>query len=168
MVKKYTADDIVLVKPKLPLVDSVDLTEAGFKANLNVAIDRALEFAKSLVTNKLQGELKYLVLLEGSYGEFGLDKAKVVDDTVQEYTKFSNLENVTKLLWRSGAVPEWINVYVVSETAGDTNIKLDCCNRFTDDPKLVYHVEKGIAPFHVLGPPVPADFDISSGLKYKI
>lgn len=168
MIKKYSADDIVLTKSIQSPIHSADLTEVGFRNNLQSATDSALEFAKTLITNQLLGELKYLVFLGSSCDEFDLEEAELILDGDQQYVRLNNLDEVRKILWRSGLVPEWVNVYVSSEDADNTNIKFDYCARFTEDPKIVYHIEKGIAPFHVLGPPVPDGFDLSSGVKYKI
>lgn len=167
MTKKYSADDIVLAKQDESLVGSDDLTEAGFVANLSAATDKALSFAKTLVTNQLVGELRYLVL-DPCNNVHNWGEAELVFEGELRYISFNSLDDVKKILWKSGSIPEWVNIYVSSEIDSITYIKFDYSSRFIDDPKFLFHIEKGIAPFHVLGPPVPKEFDLTSGDKYRI
>lgn len=168
MTKKYSADDIIRAKSDISPTNLADLTETGFSSNLQKVTNHALDFAKSLVTNQLRGELRYLVFQENFPNQADMEDVEFFQDEGLKYVCFDNLNDVKKVLWRSGSVPEWVNVYVSSERNEFIYIKFDCCGRYTDDPKVVYHLDKGVAPFNVLGPPIPDGFDLSSGSKYKI
>lgn len=62
------------------------------------------------------------------------------------------------VLWRAGAVPEWVDVSVTGLTGAETLLQLECCGRFTSDEKLLYHQREGRPPFHVVGPTLPVGY----------
>jgi len=66
-------------------------------------------------------------------------------------------EALVALLWRDGAVPEWINLSVIGIDAGATLVEVMACGRFTANDALLYHAHEGRPPFHVLGPALPPD-----------
>ncbi len=168
MDKKYSADDIILVKKDRSYDDLIDLTKDGFEKNLVLAVSRALEFARTLVVNELPDEVCHMVLLNASYDAYPLGEDEKVFDEINVKRKFTDTNAVAELLWRDGMVPEWVNVSVVSEAEGFTNIELVCCGRFTNNLQNIYHAKEGIAPFHVLGPPIPDKFELGSGEKFKL
>jgi hypothetical protein len=66
-------------------------------------------------------------------------------------------------------VPEWINVFVSGVSNNRVNITLECCGRFTDKPELVYHSEKGMEPFQIMGPPIPENSDwVATRKKFSL
>lgn len=167
--KKYSVEDIALVKADHSDIGLVDLTKDGFEKNLVLAARSALEFARTLVVNELPNMIRYVLLLNVSYNDNQLDEDEFVFNEESLSQEFTESHDVAELLWRDGKVPEWINVSVVSETEEFTNIKLECCGRFTSNPKYIYHAKEGMAPFHVLGPPIPTDVNmIKDGEKYKL
>lgn len=162
--KKYTANDIKLVKPKKEYIESVDISRTAFEKNLASASNHALEFARTLVTNDLPDEIRYVVLLGASYDESPLEEGEYTfpNDYADRERCFYRIGDIADLLWRDGKVPEWINIFVESATPEYTNIKLECCGRFSDKAEHIYHAHEGRAPFHVLGPPMPVGTDFSS------
>ncbi len=168
--KKYTVEDIKIVKPKEAYTNLVDISRASFEKNLLCAASKAVEFARTLVTNNLPDKVRYVVYLGASYDGNPLEDGEVTfpDDAAKKENIFDECSDVVNLLWRDGKVPEWINVTVLSETRDYTNIKLECCGRFSNKVDQMYHAHEGRAPFHVLGPPVPSGVDFSKGEKYKL
>lgn len=162
--KNYTANDIKLVKPKKEYIDMVDISRAAFEKNLESASSYALEFARTLVINDLPDGIRYVVLLGASYDESQLEEGEYTFPEDYEHRErcFYRVSDIVDLLWRNGKVPEWVNVFVESATQEYTNIKLECCGRFSDKVEYMYHAHEGRAPFHVLGPPMPVGGDFSS------
>ena len=158
--KKYTADDIRVVKSKGDLATTVDLSRKAFGENMLSAARHALEFARTLVVNDLPDKLRYVVYLGASYDGNPLEDREQTfpDDYADRQRCFFDSDEVVELLWREGKVPEWINVSVESEDGEYTLIRLECCGRYSDDVNHIYHAHEGRAPFQVLGPPAPPDY----------
>ncbi len=155
MKKKYTAEDIRVLKPDNEIY-IVDISREGFRENLISSAQYALEFARSLVVNRLPSELHYTIFETASDNFYEKNKSISLD-----------AEKVVEYLWRDGKVPEWINVFVVSADDKNTLIKLECCRRYSNDVEDIYHAHEGRAPFHVLGPPAPPEY-IKNKDKYDI
>lgn len=170
MQKKYTADDIKIIKPTTSYDHLVDISRSSFEKNLEASANYAVVFARQLVTNVLPDKIKYIVYLGASYDEYPLEKGEVTfpDDYTERKHIFEHAKDAANLLWREGKVPEWINVTVLSATQEYTNVELVCCGRFSDNIKHIYHAHEGSAPFHVLGPPIPQGVDIFKGEKYQL
>ena len=170
MSKKYSADDIKLIKPNVQLIKTVDLSRDAFKKNLYLATDSALKFARTLVIETLHNNIRYLVCLDASSNASSLEENERLltkGQGIQE-NYFDDVEKVVKKLWRGGYVPEWINISVTSVASDHTLIKLECCGRFTDKAEYIYHNRQELAPFHVTGPPIPPEFNIADGSKYSL
>ncbi len=168
--KKYSADDIKIIKPGESHIDLVDISRPAFEKKLVDSATHALEFTRTLVTNTLPDKIRYVVRLGASYDGNPLEDGEVTFpiDYDERERIYDSSQEVADLLWREGRVPEWINVTVLSETPGYTNVKLECCGRFSDKPEQIYHAHEGRAPFHVFGPPIPQGVDISKGEKYQL
>ncbi|GAA6151564.1 hypothetical protein [Pseudoteredinibacter isoporae] len=169
--KKYEVSDIEIVKSDNLNKQLVDISREAFERNFLDASRHALEFARTLVVDELPDKIKCIVFLGASYDGRPLigDEITFPEDCKENMRTFESYEKVIKLLWREGKVPEWINVSVISEEKGFTNIRLDCCGRYSGDPEKIYHAQEGRAPFHVLGPPIPPGVDINMGknTRYK-
>lgn len=168
MKKKYTADDITIIKSKGEY--HVDISRKCFENNLILATQLSLEFARTLVVNELPDKIKYLVILGGSYDGNSLEKGEQIfpNDYGTRRKCFLSSSEVTELLWRDGKVPEWINIYVDSENGEYSYIKLECCGRYSSDTRHIYHAHEGKAPFHVLGPPLPPEHDLKRAGKFDL
>lgn len=160
--KKYTANDIRVVESKDDLTTAVNISRKAFGENMLSAAQHALEFARSLVVNKLPDKFRYVVYLGTSYDGNPLEDREQTfpGDYVEGRRDFVGSGEVIELLWREGKVPEWINVSVESEDGEYTLIKLECCGRYSDDVHHIYHAHEGRAPFHVLGPAAPPNYEL--------
>ncbi|MCP3921957.1 MAG: hypothetical protein GY714_05150 [Desulfobacterales bacterium] len=158
--KKYSAEDIKIIKIDESIFEGVDLSKKSFEKNLISASNCCLEFTRTLVLNELPDSICYIVCLGCSYDGNPLEEREKTypEDYNEPERKCDSSKQVVELLWREGSVPEWINVTVDSEDKNFTYIKLECCGRFSDNHRLMYHIQEGYVPFHVLGPPIPTEF----------
>lgn len=168
---EYTADELLRIEAlEWPDLDSVDLSQGTFTKNLQEAAILARDFARKLVTTPLPDEIVFVVLYGCSYDKNPLveDEKTFPEDYEHDPPTATSVEFVTRLLWRDGFVPEWINVAVSHEDGQLTYITLTCCGRYSALPKMMYHITEGRPPFHILGPPMPPGFDHRSGEKYDL
>ena len=169
--KIYTADDIKIIKPRDDFSSLVDISREAFEKNVISSAKYAAEFARTLVVNVLPDNIRYVIYLGASYDGNPLEdnESTYPDDDKNGERSFIDSSSVTDLLWREGKVPEWIDVAVESEDGEYTSVKLECCGRFTDDIKHIYHAHEGRAPFHVLGPLMPPEYEPGEeGGKYDL
>ncbi|WP_086929644.1 hypothetical protein [Agarilytica rhodophyticola] len=165
--KKYSAADIPVLKAENTYLELVDISYNRFKENLDQAIVRAVEFAKTLVINTLPDRIQFIVFLGASYdSELQEGEITYPDDYLDVERLRESVEDVFPLLWREGSVPEWVNIYVESCDEKFTRVRLDCCGRFSSQPEKMYHAHEGLAPFHVLGPPRPKGAE--QGEKFQL
>lgn len=156
--EKYSAKDIKIMKLDDEFYSKVDISKEGFKKNLILASKETVEFTRTLVYNKLPENIRYKIYLNCSYDE-NLEKGEKTfsEDLKNRSRKINEPDEIVKLLWRNGLVPEWINVTVYDVDDNFTYLMLECCGRFSSKPKQMYHIHEGKAPFHILGPPMPFD-----------
>ena len=168
--KEYTADDLEIIEFDESIYESVDLSRATFKSNLQNAAILARDFTRTMVTDMLPDAIAYVILYGCSYDGNPLvgDEKIFPDDYKDDPLSTNSAEDVTDRLWRSGFVPEWINVTVGHADEHFTHIKLECCGRYSATPRMMYHVLEGRPPFHVLGPPMPPGYDHESGEKFNL
>ena len=160
--RKYTADDIKLVKSDEKLIESVDISSEAFQKNLNESIETAFSFARSLVSNELPDKIKYQIFMNCSYDRNKLEDGEVTlanKEQENSLIESESTEEVFDILWREGRVPEWVNVSVASEDGIFTYLQLACSGKFSNRREHMYHAHEGRAPFHVLGPPAPTSLD---------
>jgi len=125
-----------------------------FAGNLESAAKLLLPFTRSLISNALPDEVRFLVQPNATY-----DGNPLEDDE----QRFPNdvrsgpltAEQAVERLWRDGKVPEWINLSVHSYDVNFTYAELLCCGRFTALDRHLYHRAEGRPPFHILGPTIP-------------
>lgn len=168
--EEYTADDIKIIEFDDSIYESVDLSRAAFKRNLHDAAVLARDFTRTMVTNTLPDAIVYTIHYGCSY-----DGNPLVEDEKTFPADYSNspvstasADEATDCLWRGGFVPEWINVAVSHEDGRNTHIKLECCGRYSATAKMMYHVQEGRPPFHVLGPPMPPGYEREDGAKFNL
>lgn len=167
MTKKYSVDDIKIIKQDPELWASVDISRKGFASNLESSVCEARDFTRQYVTNHLPDAMRYLVCLGCSYDEAKLqENERCFPEDYAERERFAeSCEEILNLLWRNGAVPEWINVMVYDADDKFTYIKLICCGRFSSEKSYMYHANEGRAPFHVLGPDLPPEHFLNGDTK---
>jgi len=169
--KKYTADDIKPLKQDSSKWDNVDISRGGFMKNLNQAVCVTRDFTRGYVINHLPDSMKYLVCLGCSYDGNPLTETEVTFPAADENTeKLCETQNdVVELLWRDGVVPEWVNVQVHDADENYTYLRLECCGRFSAEKSDMYHPHEGRAPFHILGPDMPIDYqDSDNKVKFDL
>jgi len=134
-----------------------------FAERFRGAAQKARGFAQSFLEESLPAELRFRVRLNASYDANPLHPAERTfpqDGGRRQQRSLSNVDEARALsaFWRDGLVPEWIDLSVVGETGTATLVGALACGRFTADDGLLYHTKEGHAPFHVLGPSLPADY----------
>jgi len=142
-----------------------------FRARLELASERAREFAGQWIEERLPEPLRFRVRLNQSYDGDPLhaDERVFPEDSDAEIAPAladCSLDEVVATLWREGLVPEWIDASVIGEREHCTLIELRCCGRFTANDELLYHREAGRPPFQVVGPTLPVDHE--QGRKFSI
>jgi hypothetical protein len=134
-----------------------------FAERLARAARRAVEFAREFVENSLPDAIRFRVRLNSSYDANPLhpDERVYPKDGARypasELTRVDQ-DTLVRLLWRGGAVPEWVNLTVIDEDGEATVVEAMCCGRFTANDAILYHRHEGWPPFHVLGPHLPNDW----------
>lgn len=166
--KKYTAENIKVIKSDANLEELIDISMESFARNLNEAACLARDFTSGFILEELPEEMVYLVCLGSSYDGNTLDEEEVTfpEDYEERQRQCSTQSEVVQLLWRDGKVPEWINVQVYRQDKTYTHIQLLCCGRFSSDKAHIYHAREGRAPFHVVGPALPIDYE--QGVKFSL
>jgi hypothetical protein len=134
------------------------MDEATFQRHLHEASELAVTFARNFATNALPEGRLFLVYPNQSFDEHPLrsDETLYPADTLPDGTTPTAIteEVVVGSLWRSGKVPEWIDVSVLRVAGSDTVLRLICCGRFTSDEHLLYY-QKGHPPFGIKSPDLP-------------
>lgn len=138
------------------------MERATFEERLTFAARGAVQFARDFVRQPLPDEFDLLVVPNCSYD----GNPRVSDEDVfpdeslpegQSHGPWTVAEAVA-FLWRAGKVPEWIDLHAVAEDGVRSLVELRCCGRFSADEELIYHQHGGVAPFHVVSPPLPPDW----------
>ena len=76
-----------------------------------------------------------------------------------EFLGSLDLQQCCDWFYRSGKVPEWIDVCVTQVDNNFTYLRLLCCGRFTKNGMYLYHQEEGYPPFHATMPVSPHDWE---------
>lgn len=147
------------------------MDEQVFAQRMHDAIEHAHRFAKQFLIEDLPACFKCRVRLNASFDGNPLHADERVypndsDSQFKEKAAMLSVDDAVELLWREGAVPEWINVSVVGRSSSHTIVELLSCGRFTSNDSLLYHELEGRPPFHVLGPTLP--FDHQEGERFSV
>lgn len=132
-----------------------------FQKRFLEAADAARDFARCYVEETLPNDCLFHLHLNQSYDGSALPEYKLFPEDSSSglavRCKHIRAEDVIRTLWRDGMVPQWVNLNVVGESGTATVIEVLACGRFTADEAQLYHLDEGLAPFHVLGPTLPID-----------
>jgi hypothetical protein len=130
-----------------------------FEERLRIVVDTAVDFARKHVLQFLPDKSAYLVYPNQSYDGNPLIEDELVfpSDALcdGEFHGPWPLDETVSFLWRSGMVPEWIDVAVQSEDGIRTLVALRSCGRFTSTEELLYHRNGGMPPFRIKSPVLP-------------
>jgi hypothetical protein len=137
------------------------MDERTFRDRLREAANRARDFARTLVEERLPDTVGFRIRLNSSYdGNPLVGDERVYPEDGSPERAFALREcpedQVVSTLWREGAVPEWVNLSAIGETEDATLVEVVACGRFTAEEARLYHRAERRAPFHVLGPAMPA------------
>jgi hypothetical protein len=136
------------------------MDEQTFAAHFRQAHALAITFTRQRVLQNLPDQRMFLLHPNQSYDGHPLvdDEQIYPEDSLpsDKYLGPLTEEQVLAFLWRSGKVPEWINVMVEAQDDNFTYIELLCCGRYTANDENLYHRHEGYPPFHVLSPNLPA------------
>ncbi len=158
MERKFSIEDIAVVKLDKKLYDDVDISREGFERNFTTAVENAVDFAKNYISNELPNSVTYLVLLNRSYDEGKLSDTEFLIYKNAETCNYilTTVSEVMDILWVDGKVPEWIDVSVDSIKNNSVFVKLICCGRFSDNKFDMYlPYKQDTSPFSVKGPRLP-------------
>jgi hypothetical protein len=130
-----------------------------FEERLRTAALRAVQVAREFVWQSLPDATAFLVVPNASFDgnpRVG-DEAVFPEESLPEGEYHGPLPaaDAIEFLWRSGKVPEWIDVSVVAEDGLRTLVELRCCGRFTESEDLLYHRSGGVPPFSIKSPMLP-------------
>jgi hypothetical protein len=158
---KYSAEGIKVNPIDDEVYENLDFSRENFENSLIEAANRARNFTQKYVTNNLPNEIKYKVYLNCSYDEHVMREGelRITRDWEDEIYEFETSTEVVNLIWIKGKIPEWINVTVESENGESTTVALICCGRFSSNPRHIYHIIEGLPPFHIVGPPLPSNWE---------
>jgi hypothetical protein len=136
------------------------MDEAVFRARLVTRSQAARDFARRCIKETLPEPLLFRIRLNSSFDGNPLAEGEHLFPEDSQFDRAAAVHccdaaEVVRTLWRDGRVPEWINLSVVGETGSATIVEVLCCGRFTARDALLYHVQEGSPPFHVLGPTLP-------------
>ena len=133
-----------------------------FAKHFKVAGKAAIDFARKFFSERLPDSMCFRVRLNCSHdANLHPDERVYPEDGTYERAheqRQCTEAEVVAVLWRAGAVPEWVNVSVIGLTGTETLLQLDCCGRFTSNQNLLYHQIYGHPPFEVVGPNLPIGY----------
>jgi hypothetical protein len=135
-----------------------------FTARFHRASAQARDFARGFVVEPLPDALRFRVRLNSSYDGNPLVGDEVVypeDGGFERALALHDVgaDEVLAVLWRDGRVPEWVNLGVIGELGAATLIEVLACGRFSALKDHLYHEHEGYAPFHVVGPSLPVEYE---------
>ena len=135
------------------------MTRARFEHALKGASDASKQFAMRLVTNHLPDARAYILELNNSFDENPLAEDEIVypedQTTIGDISTPLSFEEVIAVLWRDGAIPEWIDIAPIRASGSQTIFQLICCGRFTANPERLYYRDSEWSPFGVKSPTLP-------------
>ena len=161
MSSNHSADQIQVIHIDDEVYENLDFSKDNFEKSLIKAANRAREFTQKYVTNNLPLAIKFKVYLNCSYDEHAMREGelRITRDWENETYEFDTPTEVVNLIWVEGKIPEWINVTVESENGEATTGALIGCGRFSSNPRHIYHIFEGIPPFHIVGLPLPSNWE---------
>jgi hypothetical protein len=114
-----------------------------FASRLLIATDVTVTFTRSIVTDILPDEVRFLIFPNQSYDGNPLvgDQEVFPADSLPAGATPSPVasDEVVRTLWRRGKVPQWIDLQVQSADARYTYMAVICCGRFTAVEGLLYY-----------------------------
>jgi hypothetical protein len=132
------------------------MKELEFKKRFQAAACFCRDFTQKHIIEELPSSLRF---------NFGLSERK--QPTKNNKYSFNNKEftlaelegiNATQafnFLFTKQGVPIWIDFYVESFDKEHTYLETTFSNEFTEDDSILFNQNKGLPPFHIIGPTIP-------------
>ena len=141
------------------------MTADEFLRRLDLAADSAIAFARELVVDTVpDARLFDITIKPHNNGSVDPPLDALYLRSPGGVLRDASRERVVTELWHGGCVPEWIDISVQEVGAPPDDrwsmiafVELRCSRTIASDEGLWY-AETGVAPFHVLGPPIPRYF----------
>lgn len=148
------------------------MTRETFETNLRNAIRSTLDVTRQYVLDDLPEDVRLLVVPNCSFDGNPLEGDEEVypgEELPQGTTLAPKTEvEAVNLLYRSGKVPEWINVQVDSADGQCSYLTLECCGRFTAMENYLYHRDGGIPPFNPQVAMPGLNYDVETDGKFPL
>ncbi len=141
------------------------ISRAAFLERTLIACEHAVAACPRYAVQDVPDAYALLVHPNSSFdGHLRSGEVTFPDDSLPEGARVGPLspEDFVTRFWREGCVPEWIDVRAWEVTAAATLLEVQVCGRFTDRLELLYHQERGIPPFHPLGPALPPAYEVDA------
>ncbi len=132
------------------------MTQPEFKYRLVKSTNKLLDFTRSMVTNKLSGEVKYLIEANRREGSPHLDQSEIEQlKRLNELEgKLLSADEVASILVVDGLAPLWINSEVTRSRRNETIVLLKYSRRLREGAEMNAVVDE-YPPFHPLVPLPP-------------
>jgi hypothetical protein len=158
------------------VITEIQMAEAisrdEFSRNLERATAATREATLKYCSNELPSGVSYFVRLNCSFdgnpleeGEYFFPDHDLPNGGDAQSRKH---DEVIELLWRGGKIPEWINILPFDVDSKVMYYQLECCGRFTDEPRHLYHTREGCPPFHSQLSLPNLDFDLENDGKFDL
>lgn len=142
------------------------MRKEDFYHQLIAASSATLRIGQQYVSNHLNHDLAYVVVLNQSYdAERKNDEIVYPEDNGKVHCHLSQLE-VVDLLHRDNRCPMWIDISVAGADEKVTLLILLCCGRYHADESRLYYNWQGTQPFGIKSPNLP--FDWKEGTKFEL
>ena len=142
------------------------MQEEEFKQLLLSATDQAKQFALNYIKNDLPVDNVYHIRLSLSHDDPSLTQFDIYPEDNGKTIKMADATTVVNTLLRKAKVPVWIDISVSEIIEDKTVLTLLCAGRYSDNEKELYYHQRGLGPFGVKSPNLPADY--KEGTKFKV
>lgn len=148
------------------------MRKSQFSEHLEQATITTKKAAQKYCWNKLPSGVTYFIRLNCSYDSNPLRKGEYrfpelvlpKDRSPQSFTQ----DEVIELLWRENKVPEWINILPFDVDPNSVCCELECCGRFTNQRRYLYHKPEGYPPFHAQIELPTCDYNLKRDGKFDL
>jgi len=142
------------------------MQEEEFKHLLLSATEEAKQFALKYIENVLPAENAYHIRLSLSHDDPQLTQFDLYPEDNGKVVEMADVSKVITTLLRKEKVPVWIDISVSEIKKNKTVLTLLCAGRYSDNINELYYHQRGLGPFGVKSPNLPADY--KEGTKFKI
>jgi len=129
-----------------------------FRQLLNRASTAAVGLAERFVSDDLNSDIRYHIILNQSYDGHATEQESLFPhDDGEEFDHATRAETVAQLC-RDSRCPEWIDISVERVGPEYVVLRLLCCGRFTADHERMYYHDRNFGPFGIKSPDLPPNY----------